>query len=76
MLVISRGLRTMTSGHYKQTPLEVLVFSQLAAIRRHEAALRSRLISGTPASAKMAEELSELQISTDRLNRLVDAMGN
>ncbi len=73
----SRRLKTMTSLQSKQTPLEVLVFSQLAAIRRHEAALRTRISSGLPgASAGVAEELFKLQISTDRLNRLVNAMGN
>jgi hypothetical protein len=65
----------MTSRRNKQTPLEVLIFSQLAAIRRHEAALESRLNCEVPAaSASMAEELVKLQISTDRLNRLVNAM--
>ena len=67
----------MKSRQRKQTALEALVLSQLAAIRRHEAALHLRLSSGVPtASANMAEELFRLQISTDRLNRMVDAMGN
>lgn len=65
----------MRSSQSKQTPLEVLVLSQLAAIRKHEAALQLQLNSADPAaSASMGEELFKLQISTDRLNRLVNAM--
>lgn len=64
----------MRSQQRKQTPLDVLVISQLAAIRRHEAALQVRLSSSTPVPDSMAAELSKLQMSADRLNRMIDAM--
>ncbi len=61
----------------KHTPLETLVMAQLAAIRRHEAALQSRLSSSSRigGAENIATELSKLQISADRLNRMIDAMG-
>jgi len=65
----------MRSQQRKQTPLDILVISQLAAIRRHEAALQVHLSSSAPAPANMAAELSKLQMSADRLNRMIDAMG-
>jgi hypothetical protein len=64
----------MRSQARKHTPLDVLVISQLAAIRRHEAALQMRLSSTATAPANMAVELSKLQMSADRLNRMIDAM--
>jgi hypothetical protein len=64
----------MRSRQRKQTPLETLVISQLAAIRRDEAALQTRLTSSAAAPANVAAELSKLQISTDRLSRMIDAM--
>ncbi|HSU62199.1 MAG TPA: hypothetical protein VLI55_23020 [Bryobacteraceae bacterium] len=65
----------MISQETKQAPLETLVFTQLAAIRRHEASLEVRLSSSAPAaSGNVADELAKLQICADRLNRMIDAM--
>ena len=65
----------MTSIQTKQTPLEVLVVSQLAAIKKQERALKNRITS-IPSSetAVTAYEISALQTRMDRLNRMIDAM--
>jgi hypothetical protein len=66
----------MTSKQARKTPLELLVVSQLAALRRREAAVQSRLYScvSPEATGIVAAEVSRLQISTDRLSRMIDAM--
>jgi hypothetical protein len=65
----------MTSIQTRQTPLELLVVSQLAAIKKQELALKTRLTS-VPSSenAVMASDISALQNRMDRLNRMIDAM--
>lgn len=66
----------MISTPSKQTPLEMLVVAQLAAIRKREATLESRLHSDTPMEApQLAAEVWQLQSSADRLSRMIDAMG-
>jgi DNA gyrase/topoisomerase IV subunit A len=65
----------MAFTQIEQTPLETLVISQLAAIRKQEAALKMRLRSITSREvANMAAEVWKLQTSADRLNRMIDAM--
>ena len=65
----------MTSIQIRQTPLELLVVSQLAAIKKQELALKTRLTSiPSSESAVMASDISALQTSMDRLNRMIDAM--
>jgi hypothetical protein len=63
----------------EKTPLETLVISQIEAIRKRESALQERLARLSPQAAdsdqiNFAEELWHLQRSTDRLNRMMDAM--
>jgi hypothetical protein len=68
--------KSMTSTPSKQTPLEMLVVAQLAAIRKREATLESHLHSNTPIEApQLAAEVWQLQNSADRLSRMIDAMG-
>lgn len=65
----------MISTHSKQTPLEMLVVAQLAAIRKREAKLQSQLHSETPLETpELAAEVWQLQSSADRLGRMIDAM--
>jgi hypothetical protein len=64
----------------EKTPLETLVLSQIAAIRRRESALQERLGRLSPQAAdsdhiSCAEEVWHLQLCADRLNRMMDAMG-
>lgn len=65
---------TNTLANNNQTALETLVIAQLAAIRRREADLHTRLQSKTLEPANVAAEVWSLQSSTDRLSRLMDAM--
>lgn len=63
----------------EQTPLETLVISQIAEIRRRESALQERLghLSRQTRNSEQvtfAEEMWHLQQCTDRLNRMMDAM--
>jgi hypothetical protein len=59
-----------------QAPLEVLVASQLGAIHQQEVALHRRLRSSASLeAADVSTELWKLQVSADRLDRMVDAMG-
>jgi hypothetical protein len=65
----------MASAQTKQTPLEMLVIFQLAAIRRSEAVLQQELISNPSLEAShFAADLWKLRASTDRLGRMIDAM--
>ncbi len=64
----------MTTIQTRQTPLEVLVVSQLAAIKKQELALKTRLTVPSSANAVTAFEISALQTRMDRLNRMIDAM--
>lgn len=58
-----------------QAALETLVVAQLAAIRKREADLQLRLEANTGLEpVNVAAELWQLQTSTDRLNRMMDAM--
>ena len=58
-----------------QTPLETLVVAQLAAIRKREAELQTRLQSGNGFEpTNVAAEVWQLQTSADRLSRMMDAM--
>lgn len=64
----------------EQTALDTLVISQLTEIRKRENALQKRLCSlslciGTEDRTQFSEELLQLQSHTDRLSRLVNAMG-
>jgi hypothetical protein len=64
----------------EQTPLDTLVISQIAEIRKRESALQERLgrLSLQTAygeQASFAEEMRHLQRCADRLNRMMDAMG-
>ena len=64
----------------EQTPLDTLVISQIAEIRKREGALQERLgrLSVQAASGdqvRFAEEMWHLQRCADRLNRMMDAMG-
>ncbi len=64
----------------EKTPLETLVISQIAAIRKRESALQERLGRLSPEAAdsdqiSCAEEVWHLQLCADRLNRMMDAMG-
>ena len=64
----------------EQTPLETLVVSQIAEIRKRESALQQRLGRLTLRTAdndqvSFAEEMWRLQQCTERLNRMMDAMG-
>jgi hypothetical protein len=54
--------------------LETLVVAQLAAIRRREADLQSRLQSSIFEPENVAAEVWNLQTSADRLSRMIDAM--
>ena len=56
----------------KQNPLDVLVLSQLSAIRRDEAALRQEVARGN--SGRVAAGLPSLRDRAERLNRMIDAM--
>lgn len=59
----------------KQTPLDMLVISQLAAIRRAEAELaQQRVASPAMEASHFAAEVWKLQASADRLGRMIDAM--
>lgn len=63
----------------EQTPLETLVVSQIAEIRKRESALQEhlgRLLRQKTSSDQedLAEEMWHLQKCTDRLNRMMDAM--
>lgn len=63
----------------EQTPLETLVVSQIAEIRKRESALQehlSRLLRQKASSdgENLAEEMWHLQRCTDRLSRMMDAM--
>ena len=66
---------------FKQTPLDTLVISQIAEIRKRESALQERLGRlSSPQAAQgeqisFAEEMWRLQRCADRLNRMMDAMG-
>ena len=57
----------------KQNPLDVLVISQLSALRRDEAMLQQEVARGN--SGKAATELLHLKDRAERLNRMIDAMG-
>jgi hypothetical protein len=58
-----------------EAALETLVVAQLAAIRKQEAELQSRLEAHTgPEPLNVAAEIWQLQTSADRLNRMMDAM--
>jgi hypothetical protein len=64
----------------EQTPLDTLVISQIAEIRKRENALQERLghLSLETAHGEQvsfAEEMRHLQRCADRLNRMMDAMG-
>jgi hypothetical protein len=64
----------------EQTPLETLVISQIAEIRKRESALQERLgrLSGQAAHGEQvsfAEEIWHLQQCAERLDRMMDAMG-
>lgn len=64
----------------EQTPLDTLVISQIAEIRKRETALQERLGRLSPQAAgneqvSFAEEMWHLQRCTERLNRMIDAMG-
>lgn len=64
----------MTSKNNK-TALETLVVAQLAAIRKQEAELQTRLQSNAGLEpVNVAAEVWQLQSSTDRLSRMMDAM--
>ncbi len=66
--------RNMTSNR-NQAALETLVIAQLAALRKREAELHTRLqASGSLESTNIAAEVWQLQTSTDRLSRMMDAM--
>jgi hypothetical protein len=66
----------MSSAKKPQEPLEALVASQLGAIRKQEAALHRRLQSnGSREARNISTDLRKLQITADRLDRMVDAMG-
>ncbi len=55
--------------------LETLVIAQLAAIRKRESELRTRMQSNSGIEPiSVAEEVWQLQSSTDRLSRMMDAM--
>jgi small-conductance mechanosensitive channel len=56
----------------KQNPLDVLVISQLTALRRHEAALQQEVERGNARTA--TDALFELRDRAERLNRMIDAM--
>lgn len=58
-----------------QTALETLVVAHLAAIRKREAELHTRLQSNSGLeSDNVAAEVWRLQSSADRLSRMMDAM--
>jgi hypothetical protein len=57
----------------RQNPLDVLVISQLTALRRHEAVLQKEVESGN--SGNVAAEMLQLRDRAERLNRMIDAMG-
>ncbi len=64
----------------EQTPLETLVISQIAEIRKRESALQERLRLLSPQAANgeqvsFSQEMWHLQRCADRLNRMMDAMG-
>jgi hypothetical protein len=64
----------------EQTPLDTLVISQIAEIRKRESALKERLGRLSPQAAEdeqvsFAQEMWHLQRCADRLNRMMDAMG-
>ena len=64
----------------EQTPLETLVISQIAEIRKRESALQERLRRLSPQAANgeqvsFSQEMWHLQLCADRLNRMMDAMG-
>ena len=60
----------------EQTPLDTLVISQIAEIRKRESALQERLghLSGQGEQVNFVEEVRHLQQCADRLNRMMDAM--
>lgn len=57
----------------KQNPLDVLVISQLSALRRDEAALQQEVARGD--RGNVASDLLQLRDRAERLNRMIDAMG-
>ena len=64
----------------EQTPLDTLVISQIAEIRKRESALQERWGCLSPQAAEneqvsFAEEMWHLQRCADRLSRMMDAMG-
>jgi len=64
----------------EQTPLDTLVISQIAEIRKRESALQERLGHLSLQTAhreqvSFAEEVWHLQRCADRLSRMMDAMG-
>jgi hypothetical protein len=65
----------MTPVQKKQMPLDTLMVAQVASLRQREAALQSRLRPGSRVESSIANELWSLQVSADRLNRMIDAMG-
>jgi hypothetical protein len=67
---------TMTNETKKeQAALETLVIAQLAAIRKREAELQTRLQSNAGLEpVNVAAEVWQLQTSADRLSRMMDAM--
>ncbi len=67
---------TSTSKN-KHAALETLVIAQLAAIRRREADLQTRLNSTASIEpVNVAAEVWQLQTSADRLSRMMDAMNS
>ena len=71
-----RALRKrMAQMQAQQTPLETLVVSQMAVIRRREKALQLRLTSGVAGETEtVAADLWSLRQSADRLDRMIEAM--
>jgi hypothetical protein len=55
-----------------RNPLDVLVISQLTALRAQEAALQDEVKRGTPRN--LSSELRQLRDKAERLNRMLDAM--
>jgi hypothetical protein len=64
-----------TTAHTNRTALEALVVAHLAAIRKQEADLQTRLQSTVGIEpVNVAAEVWRLQLSADRLSRMMDAM--
>ncbi len=75
VLIAKRAKEKKMVAQQKQTPLDMLVISQLAAIRRAEAALEQRRVASPAMEAShFAAEVWKLQASADRLGRMIDAM--